>query len=469
MPRELRQYQIEDINFLSKLPACACFNQQRTGKTPIALNYAKQRNCNKVVVICPATAVYPWKDEYISWLGRDCVVCAGTKQQKEKAIANWTDGIIISYDSLKASKSYVTKNGTEVNRDGFVSQILKQKPDCIIVDEAHRLRGRTTYVATSVFQLRSKVPNVIALTGTPAPGRFCNIWAILHLLFPKDYRGYWQWADEWCVCKTEYHYGNSHTDVRGIKPCKKQEMAKILNSFSTLRKRKDVMPWLPDKDYQAVRLPLTKEQTKYLNELENYFEIEGTEVQVAGILDRLIRYRQICLDPGLLDLKGKSPKTEWILQYLKDYPDESIIIFSRFTSYLKRLHEVIPQSNMITGDVPLKKRADICKKFQDDQVKILLINIVCGKEALTLDRGECIIFTDKYPPVGDIEQAEDRFVATTEDKANKLHKIVELMMADSYDEVVYNLLHNRAEEVDIINNYKKYLIERSRSNGSNTN
>ena len=32
--------------------------------------------------------------------------------------------------------------------------------------------------------------------------------------------------------------------------------------------------------------------------------------------------------------KRQKPKTEWIIQYLKDYPEKPVIIFSKFTTYL---------------------------------------------------------------------------------------------------------------------------------------
>ena len=34
---KLRSYQLEDVNFLSKLESVAIFSEMRTGKTPIAL------------------------------------------------------------------------------------------------------------------------------------------------------------------------------------------------------------------------------------------------------------------------------------------------------------------------------------------------------------------------------------------------------------------------------------------------
>ena len=45
MPK-LRPYQEIDVEFLSQLPCAACFNQQRTGKTPTALNVIKKKKSN---------------------------------------------------------------------------------------------------------------------------------------------------------------------------------------------------------------------------------------------------------------------------------------------------------------------------------------------------------------------------------------------------------------------------------------
>ena len=96
-------------------------------------------------------------------------------------------------------------------------------------------------------------------------------------------------------------------------------------------------------------------------------------------------------------------------------------------------------------------------EFQDGNIKLLLINIKAGKEGITLDNADVIIFTDKYPPVGDIQQAEDRFVATTKDKLNTGHTIIDLVMENSYEQNILRLLKNNASEVDIVNNYIDYL------------
>jgi SNF2 family DNA or RNA helicase len=444
----LRDYQLEDAKFLAAhKTAAACFNEQRTGKTPTALAACYLRNCQRILITCPASGIYPWVDEYQKWYGQPCIPYVGTPRQREKLLSQWDHGLVISYDTLKETK----------RSHGEWSALLAARPDAHIIDEAHRIKHRKSAQAQAVFHCID-IPYRLALTGTPAPGKSHEVWSILHYIDPVTFSSYWGFIEEYYITGMRYNAtGNKYIDIIGIKPEKRKELQLILNKMATLRKRKEVMPWLPDKDYQPVRLPLTKDQKQYLNELEQMWQTE--HIETIGVLDRLVRYRQICLHPQLLDLKGNSPKMDWILQYLKDYPDRPTIIFSKFTSFIKILAASCKKAGVIIGETPKVKRQEYCKLFQSGKLNLLLINTDVGKEVLTLDRAECIIFTDKYPPVGDIEQAEDRFVATTKDKADKPHLIIELMMKDSYDEVLYQLIKERKTEADIINNYKAYLRE----------
>ena len=105
-------------------------------------------------------------------------------------------------------------------------------------------------------------------------------------------------------------------------------------------------------------------------------------------------------------------------------------------------------------------REEYVRDFQEGKYNVLIINTMSGKEALTLDRAEAIIFTDLFPPIGAIEQAEDRFIATTEAKKDKPHVIYNLVMADSFDEDIIKLLQERKTETEVINNFRSSL-ERS--------
>lgn len=445
---ELRPYQIEDIEFLSKWPNTANFSQQRTGKSPVALKVMEKHGVKRLLIVCPASAVIQWQGECQKWLNKDAVAIYGTKAKKLKAVEEWTEIAVISIDSFKETERSA----------GLVSKLLAKNPDGIILDEAHRIKNPSSANAMSIFKT-IKVPYKMALTGTPAPNKPWEIYSILHWLYPKPFSSKWRFIDLYFEKqKQRSKSGTTYIDIGGFRRGMEKRMQQILQSFSVQRKRAEVMQWLPDKDYERIKLQPSKAQIGYLNELENYFK--AGDVRVQGVLDRLIRYRQVCLDPALLDLRGNSPKKDWLIQYFKDYPETPTIVFSKFTSFLQIIEEEFKlkkiKYGIIIGSTPLKKRDQFKKDFQDGKLNILLINIDAGKEALTLDRAEKAIFTDKFPPVGDIEQAEDRFIATTQDKANKPHTIVELIMKDTYDEVIYELLAHRKSETDIINNYRNY-------------
>ena len=447
---ELRPYQIEDAQFLSSLPTGACFNQQRTGKTPTILEVCRLKQCKKVLIVCPNSAMPQWRTEYENWLKKPCTIVAGTKTAKEKAVQNWEHGLVISYDSLKITK----------RSEGFIQKILKENPDMVILDEAHRIKNPKSANAKAAFSLL-KIPNRFALTATPAHGKPEEIYSILHFIRPEQYKSYWAFINGYFNTKQVYLGSRTFQEITSFQFGKDLQLLNELKTFSTQRKRDEVMQWLPEKDYQKIMLDPTPKQTKCLKELQHYYETES--IITVGILDRLTRYRQLCLDPRLLDIKSASPKVEWVKNFLAENTEKSVIIFSKFTSFLKLLQKDLQDESIecIIGSTSIHKRAELVKAFQNKSLRVLLINIDAGKEALTLDSADVTIFTDKFPPSGDIEQAEDRFVATIKSKANKEHTIYELILKGTYDEQLYDLVNLRASSTDVINNYKKYLKRRT--------
>ena len=460
--KNLRDYQLEDVKFLAARKAAGCFNEQRTGKTPTALSVMKVKAVTKLLIIAPASTLYTWAEECHKWWFTElpATVVDGTASNRKQIIDNWKEGaLIISYECLR-STTHATYNEQgeiqELKITGDIGYISKHKDiGGVILDEAHRIKNRKSKQAEALFSL-SKVPNKLALTGTPAPGKQHEIFPILHWLYPSLFKGYWRFIDYYFY--SEKGYGaQDYTAIGTCRRGKDVELQEFLDVISTRRLRSSVMPWLPEKDRQTIKLPLNAQQTKYINDLDKYFEIEGTDVNASNILTRLLRVRQLCLAPAILELPGNSPKLNWIKQYLKDYPDKKVLIFSNFTSWLKLLSEELKCDNLIIGETTKTRREELKNQFQDGKINLLLINIKAGKEGITLDSADVAIFTDKYPPVGDILQAEDRLVATTKDKLNTGHTIIDLVMKDTYEENIAELLAQNASEVDIINNFKKYL------------
>lgn len=463
--KKLREYQVEDVKFLANRKAAACFNEQRTGKTPTALSTMKVKGVTKLLIIAPASTLYVWADECKRWWfeGLPAVVVDGAASKRKKLIQEWDKGaLIISYECLReVTRTTKDEDGNilGIESTGDLPLIKKHKDiEGVILDEAHRIKNHKSKQALALFSL-NKIPNRLALTGTPAPGKQHEVFSILHWLYPQVFSGYWRFIDYYFTQMDEYTRDRTYKVIGSFKPGKDKELQQYLNVISTRRLRASVMPWLPEKDRQRVSLPQTTEQQKYIDELNKYFEISGTEVDAINVLAKLIKIRQILLAPELLELKGKSPKLQWIKQYIEDYPEKKILIFSNFTEWLKILSRELDCPNLIIGETSKAKREEYRKAFQEGKTKLMLINIKAGKEGITLDTADVAIFTDKYPPIGDILQAEDRFVATTKDKLNTGHTLIDLVMKDSYEENILSLLDKNASEVDLINNYIKYVKE----------
>lgn len=447
----LRPYQVEDIKKLLQYECGACFNEQRTGKTPIAILTMEARQLDKVLIVCPASMIYPWKDAYKFWANKDALVCTGSPKKRIQTIEAWEHGpLIISYGCLKET----------IRTGGMLPYILKKKPEGCIADEAHHFKCHTTATAKAMYSLNKVIPYRMALTGTPATNKPVDIYGILHWLYPKQFSSYWNFVNDNFMTSKQYTgFNKYHIEIGDWLPTRRQIMLTRLNTYTTQRKRAEVMSWLPAKDYLQIRLPATTLQKKYLRELHDYFETENLVTQ--SVLDRMLRERQICISPQIVGLKGSSPKIDWILDYLTDYTDKTVIIFTKFIGSVDLIHSRLSEKKIkgqvITGSVSAKARSEIVKAFQNGEYRYLILQIDAGKEGLTLDKADTEIFVDVYPPAADIQQAEDRFVATTEDKKNKPHQIIQLILTDTYDEECYNLVEQRASSIDCINSYIKYI------------
>ena len=359
MPK-LRPYQKEDVLKLSQLKCSACLNEQRTGKTPTALAIAKVQRHKKILIVCPGVALYNWKEQFETWVGRPCIVLDGTPKQREQKLQQWTDGLCITFDTLKLI-TRIDKTTNKAKKMGELTNILKHNIDMVIVDEFHRARNRKTLVAKALFKLITKVPCRLALTGTPAYAKNEDIWTLLHFLYPNHFPSYYDFINEYFEISMKWTPNGNAQVIGNMFPHKQTKLQSFLLKVATQRKQHDpdVMPWLPEKPTPIpVRLPPSDSQTKYLDTLMKYFEAGHVICKLP--IDRLIRYRQICQDPHLLDLKGTSAKTEWLTHYYSDYPETPTIIFSGFTSYLELLAKNCPKKcALITGETSAKNRKEI--------------------------------------------------------------------------------------------------------------
>ncbi len=415
----LREYQNQDVHYLKHLDAAGIFNEQRTGKTPTAIQLLQGR----ALIVCPASLTYNWQREIDKWTGQQATVISGKKRTYDNA-----DILIVSKDTLKQDIDKVS-----------------QEFDVVIVDEAHFLRNYQTAQSKALFKLKAK--KKYALTGTPTVKHPADIFGILHFLNPKQYPSYWQFVERYFYVEDNYL---GYKEVGKAIPERLAELQGIVGMISTQRKRKDVMAWLPDKQRTTFYCEMSSKQRKAYNEMLEYFFVEDTDVDASTVLTQLIRLRQLCTEPHLLGLDVPSAKTDALTEWLENN-DGSVVIMSMFTSYLKHLQGKLKgRIGMIHGEMSNREKMEQAEQFQRGEIDVLLCNIISAGTGFTLDRAETIIFMDKAWNPAENEQAEDRITPTTQDKLHK-HEIISFVCQDSIDERINQLLDQKKSLTDLVN------------------
>jgi len=447
---KLREYQNQDVQKMLSNDCIGNFSEQRTGKTPTTCVALAKRNLKHILIICPASLCYVWKDAWKTWTGNEAYVMQSTKDELN---IPYDTALIVNFEKFRGT----AKNAT------VCEQCLKWKPEAVVVDEAHRMKDRKSLTAIRLHRFLS-VPVRIALTGTPATNRPWDVWSILNWLFPKEYTSYWKFINEYFEEEVIWIAGNPHRQPAKFKPGRAKILQEKLDAKCVQHKRADVMQWLPkEEEPTKVILPATKLQLDAIDHLMTYFEYK--HIVTKSVLDNLIRVRQICAAPEILDIKGKSPKLEWLLQYLKDYPEKKVLVFSNSKKFLKYISTHLKcKHSLICGDVTLKQRGEIVAAFQGDALDVLLCQTQACKEGLTLDNADVSIFMDVFPPSADYSQAKDRMVATTPERV-KPKELIHVMLQDTYDVQTYKLVERNVDETAAINDYKNYIEQRRKEHG----
>lgn len=434
----LRNYQRVDVEFINTKNNVGVFNEQRTGKTPTIL-LGTENLVQKNIVVVPSGLILNWKREIEIWCdsSHELFIVRGSPKKRE-AIYNAyciskRGTLIMSYGTLRNDIDKIL--------------CLEKQFDVLIVDEAHRLRNTKTKQTKAVIKLGRKCLHRYPMTGTPAVNHASDVFGSLKLLNPKKFTSFWNFVDRYF----KVYEGAFGKDIGGLIPERVEEFQSMLSIMSVQRKRRDIMKWLPKVQRRLIELPFSTKQRKLYDQILKTYRYEDKVVNSAIV--QLMRLRQVALAPRLLDIDIPSEKTTFIKEYISDNPDEVILIFSSFTSYLYRLKTEFSNVVMLTGRQSLKDKQASVDNIQGGTSNLILANIIAGGVGWTLDKVDTIIFTDRsYNPM-DNAQAEDRFIPTQEGVEYGGKQIIDLVMEDSVELSIRDALDRKINIVKYVNDY----------------
>ncbi len=396
---DLRPYQKNGVdwllflhhNHLSGLLA----DEMGLGKTVQTLAFFSKITSHKpILIVVPTSLVFNWKKEWGQFvLDKTLYVHEGSKRTTELAVLQKQQAIVTSYALL---------------RSDFLL-FGKLSFSCILLDEAQWIKNPDSQLAKALYTLSADTK--ICLSGTPVENRADDLWSIFHFLEPELLGERKDFLSQLSAAESDGRY--------------KKRIQKLLRPFILRRLKEDVAQDLPEKMEQIVWVEMKETQRAFYEEwlfktkagLLKKVALDGASSHRMEILESILRLRQICCHPALVDAEVSvdegSCKMIRVLEDLEEVVLEGrkVLVYSQFTEMLQLLKKQIMARGWkfayLDGDT--KDRESAVASFQEDpSVQIFLISLKAGGVGLNLTAADYVFLFDPWWNEAVERQAIDR-------------------------------------------------------------
>jgi superfamily II DNA or RNA helicase len=408
----IRPYQLQAVKFILDKKRALIADEMGLGKCCEAILakskldhiiYNLQRPA-QTLVVSPPSVVEHWEEEIRRWYykhddARIKVVESATFEEDVKEIRkanrrrDYFDFVIANYALLSTSDEH------------DIEKLTRLKFDYGIVDEVHNAKNPSAIRSRHVKQILDRAKYLALLSGTPVPNSILDIYMIMSLLEPENYK---------------IPENNPRLALRAFYHLFKKNPDCVKNLFAHRMLRRTVEEifeekTIPDLEERVVEVPLTG-----LN-AEVYRDIYYNDS--LNMNTKLLQLQYAALDPNLVDkdflqeeelkrriqrLKERgrrmsSCKYKKLLQLVREEVERGGKVLT-FVNFKEGVFDVLAEQHrefnpvIINGDVPSKRKGNgssprerARKAFQnDDEVKECMANCVM-EEGVDLTRGTMVI------------------------------------------------------------------------------
>ncbi|WMN62065.1 DEAD/DEAH box helicase (plasmid) [Pseudoalteromonas xiamenensis] len=438
---KLRDYQQQGLHWLSflnrhKLGGILA-DDMGLGKTLQVIAYfISQHNIlttKPSLIVCPTSLVGNWQSEFARFAPHlPLLTIHGSQREKyfpELAKARF---ILTTYPLLK--------------RDLVHYKALDF--DSIVLDEAQYIKNESAQISKCVKQLSAGFK--LCLSGTPVENNLLELKSLLDFVMP-DVLGTKQQFKQYFQLPIERDNDRERAS----------ELKQLLAPFILRRTKADVVKELPSKTELVKELEFSTAQSALyqavLSNLElkllDLFREQGVERSKLAFLDALLKLRQICCHPSLVDANSTalSAKFEWLGHHLPIMLAEGrkVIIFSQFTSVLDLIAAQCTKQGirfaMLTGQT--RHRDKVISEFTQGHSDVFLISLKAGGTGLNLTQADTVIHFDPWWNPAVEAQATDRAYRIGQDKPVFVYKLI---MNNSIEQKVYQMQKDKQALVDAL-------------------
>jgi SNF2 family DNA or RNA helicase len=440
---EMRPYQSDGYHFLAYLTANrfggVLADDMGLGKTLQTLAWlawlrepAQDSKTTKVhpsLVVCPKSVTDNWRSEAERFYpGLRVRIWRGEPQEELAAAREQADLIVINYAQLR-----------------FLSPAIADVQwQTAILDEAQYIKNPDSQTAQAARSL--KADHRLALTGTPIENRLLDLWSIFGFAMPGA-------------------LGNRASFLRRFNaqddPLARRRLAARVRPFLLRRTKGQVAKDLPDRVEEDLLCEMEgQQQTLYRAELKRARQLilglksnKQLNDERFNILTSLLRLRQICCHPALVDGKlreAESAKLVALEDLLEPLMEEGhkVLVFSQFVTMLDLIRDTAKQREWphyyLAGDT--ENRGDLVKEFQSAKGgAVFLISLKAGGFGLNLTAASYVVLFDPWWNPAVENQAIDRT-----HRIGQTSKVMayRLLMKDSIEQKIRALQKQKAALMD---------------------
>lgn len=245
----------------------------------------------------------------------------------------------------------------------------------LVFDEAHFLTNRKTRRTEAAFLLASWAKRVIALTGTPIWNMPPDLWAVLCLVAPGAWGGYYEFCDRYGAPQPSAH-GKLYTGASNI-----DELRARMTDVMLRRRWRDCVDDLPAITRSVVVSEVTDVQRKRLDIVTA--SLRGERTNTVG---HLATYRR---EVSLVKMGTIKSEIAKVVE-----AGEPVVVWTWHKELADRLATTIDNSFMINGDISVAKRDEIMAAWKGTRNGVLIATMSVAQVGIDLSHSKVAIFAE---------------------------------------------------------------------------
>lgn len=384
----LLPYQREGMLHLAFTERALLADEMGLGKTAQALAAAallhRLGKVGRVLVVAPASLKTEWEEQIRLFTDLPYRIVFGESLARQAV--------------YEAPAFFTVTNYEQVLRDvAAINDVLK--PDCVILDEAQRIKNWDTQTAQAVKKLQSRY--MFVLTGTPLENRIDEVYSLMSILDPQVLGPLFRF-------NRDFYELNEKGRPQGYKNLR--QLRERIKPYLLRRRKSDVENELPDRTDRTICVPMLPEQrARYAGHEERVARLVAqsrtralSKPESERLQRELSMMRMICDTPFILDPECRvCPKLEEVQDLLESALSASgvkVLVFSEWERMLMLIQERCSQLGIAyawhTGTVPQQQRRQEIVRFKNDPACRVFLSTDTGGLGLNLQRASVVINCD---------------------------------------------------------------------------